>query len=401
MNHVLADKSSRAKFVAAVALVLTVAGLVYIPSDYRYDGLYWLSFSGALYLIYCTAAPQRALGAKNAGSPWIRGLALTGVLLFVLPELGMRAGSYHRTLYYERVGDALFQPIPNQAYMEKISMSPSRINSAGLRGGEAKAGERVILCLGDSIVYGYGLADDQTFPARLDAAIAAQSSGFEVLNGGVNAYPMALMHQRFLHLWETGVRPEAVVIGYSFNEGWLGHLVSADEATKDQFEQRVKLKNWLRTSAMYNVVMEKWAKSYYDAIKSKLVPGTHSVEADPANADRSYEEAVGRFLDDVRLRGVQPFFVIFAAFNGNDMRFNSDGPLHNRLAAFAEEQGVPYVRSDEAFRRPLGPDADLAAYFLDYAHMSPAGAEHLAREVAPWILERLDRRLSRAADSSE
>lgn len=58
-----------------------------------------------------------------------------------------------------------------------------RVNSLGLRGLEPGPKPRVAV-VGDTFVYGLGLADDETFPARLDRLLERRS----VVNAGVRAY---------------------------------------------------------------------------------------------------------------------------------------------------------------------------------------------------------------------
>jgi len=62
-------------------------------------------------------------------------------------------------------------------------------NSLGLRGQEPTPGAEVdrILAVGDSSVFGFGLADEQTFPAQLEGLLAAVGP-IEVVNGGVPGY---------------------------------------------------------------------------------------------------------------------------------------------------------------------------------------------------------------------
>jgi len=130
------------------------------------------------------------------------------LLLVVVVEFSLRCFSYQRALLYERQGDLLFTPVPNQKYIEKISLTPSLVNSYGLRGGpvDTTSGRITILCLGDSITYGYGVDDGHTFPAELQKALDAKFPGrYQVLNGGVDAYPMALIQQKFLYLWNQGL----------------------------------------------------------------------------------------------------------------------------------------------------------------------------------------------------
>src|SRR4029077_3379621 len=143
-------------------------------------------------------------------------------VLLLAAEFGLRCVSYNRSLLYERQGDLLYTPIPNQEYVEKISLTPSRINNVGLRGDsfDPHSGKAVILCLGDSVTYGYGVDDGHTYPAELQRALDQDFPGhFTVLNGGVDGYPIPFIRQKFLYLWDRGIHPDVVIVGYSFNEG--------------------------------------------------------------------------------------------------------------------------------------------------------------------------------------
>jgi hypothetical protein len=75
------------------------------------------------------------------------------------------------------------------------------------------------------------------------------------------------MNQKFLYVWNQGLRPQVAVVGYIFNERPLKPLVDSTPRLKDQFVARVPQKNLLRSFAVYNVVVENWARSYYYKMK--------------------------------------------------------------------------------------------------------------------------------------
>lgn len=65
------------------------------------------------------------------------------------------------------------------------------INSRGMRGpevGDERAGERRVLVVGDSMVWGYGVDAEQTLPARIEAALRTSLGDVTVGNGGVPGY---------------------------------------------------------------------------------------------------------------------------------------------------------------------------------------------------------------------
>ena len=90
-------------------------------------------------------------------------------------------------------------------------------NALGFRGKEVAPakppGSARVLVLGDSFTYGIGVADDETFSARL----AALDPRADVLNTGVNGYGTA---QELLLLRDQGLalRPDVVVVAFFWND---------------------------------------------------------------------------------------------------------------------------------------------------------------------------------------
>ncbi|HEY8241431.1 MAG TPA: GDSL-type esterase/lipase family protein [Kiritimatiellia bacterium] len=355
-------------------IVLVAAGYAWLP---RVEGNLW-NIAPAL---ACFVLMGRLMRGPRA---WWRGLLWT-VLLFGAIEFGARCGGYHRTLNYERQGDLLFTPSPNQQCLEKISLSSSRINNLGLRGPDIDPSalkRRVILCLGDSITYGYGVADGETWPAQLQAALdVARPGEYLALNAGVNAYPVSFMHQKFWYLVRQGIRPDTVIVAYSMNEGWLGDLVESDEARKDAFERRVHLKNFLRSHAMYNLAVEKWGRAWYDRVKGHLVPGTHLKEGAPVDRAEVYATRVGKLLDDIKGQGSRAVVLVACSLNDQTGRYDSQGALQRIMADVAAERGVTAIRTDDILGA-AAQDFDTKEAFIDASHMTPAGNKAVAVALA-------------------
>jgi lysophospholipase L1-like esterase len=98
-----------------------------------------------------------------------------------------------------------------------------RINSVGFRDREharRKSGADFrIVVLGDSVTFGYGVAEDETYPKRLEALLArrAPRSRAEVLNfgvGGYNAYNEAMLFADLGPAYE----PDLVLVQFCIND---------------------------------------------------------------------------------------------------------------------------------------------------------------------------------------
>ena len=99
-------------------------------------------------------------------------------------------------------------------FVEKV-----RTNSLGLRGPEPRspAPPRRIVVLGDSMTFGHGVRDSQTYSKFLEALFAISGEEVEVVNAGVKGYgtdqSFKLYLTRLRHL-----RPDLVIFGHYRND---------------------------------------------------------------------------------------------------------------------------------------------------------------------------------------
>ena len=102
---------------------------------------------------------------------------------------------------------------------------PSRtLAAAGLclmiGGMPAEAHIPVILDFGDSLTAGYGLAPEQAFPARLEAALRRQGIEVRVVNGGVSGDTTAGGLSRLD--WALADKPDLVILALGANDALRG-----------------------------------------------------------------------------------------------------------------------------------------------------------------------------------
>jgi hypothetical protein len=143
---------------------------------------------------------------------------LAGLLVLGAAEAAARAWSAQRPaqlsgerldelhVYSERYGWT-----PRPGFVGRFRGRLTSINARGYRGpaydAAPRPGRRRVLVLGDSIAFGYGVADDETFARRLDARRAE----VEVVNLAVEGYGTA---QQLLKLEHEGLghRPHVVLL---------------------------------------------------------------------------------------------------------------------------------------------------------------------------------------------
>lgn len=78
----------------------------------------------------------------------------------------------------------------------------------------------VILALGDSLIAGYGLAPEKSFPSQLEAALVRSGIAARVVNGGVSGDTSAGGLARLD--WLLADRPDLVIVELGANDGLRG-----------------------------------------------------------------------------------------------------------------------------------------------------------------------------------
>jgi len=104
-------------------------------------------------------------------------------------------------------------------------------NIQGLMASEAqsvphgKQEKRVILALGDSLTAGFGVAQEESFPSRLQVKINEAKLGYKIVNAGISGDTTAGGVRRIN--WLMKHKPQIVILALGANDGLRG--LSVDE----------------------------------------------------------------------------------------------------------------------------------------------------------------------------
>jgi acyl-CoA thioesterase-1 len=88
-------------------------------------------------------------------------------------------------------------------------------------------GERVVVCLGDSLTEGFGLAPEQAYPHLVEVRLRAGGRSVRVVNAGISGSTSASAAARLR--WQLKSVPDVVVIALGGNDGLRGVDVTATE----------------------------------------------------------------------------------------------------------------------------------------------------------------------------
>ena len=97
------------------------------------------------------------------------------------------------------------------------------------------AAERVIVALGDSLTAGLGVAQEEAYPALLQARLRREGLGYRVVNAGVSGDTSAGGRRRVD--WVLRSKPEIVIVALGANDGLRGLAV---DSLRDNLEAIVE-----------------------------------------------------------------------------------------------------------------------------------------------------------------
>jgi len=174
----------------------------------------------------------------------------------------------------------------------------------------AESDETVIVALGDSLTAGYGLPQDQSFPAQLQAALAARGQTVRVVNAGVSGDTASAGLQRLD--WAIPDDADAVIVELGANDALQG---LPPDGTK---------------TALAKII---------ERIQAKGLPVLLAGMESPRNMGEAYVESFGAIYPDLAKQyGVilHPFFLEGAALHDNLMLKDGIHPNGKGVAVIVE-----------------------------------------------------------------
>lgn len=266
---------------------------------------------------------------------------------------------------------------PRPGFRGEFLGHPVRINALGLRGEELRIpkppGRRRLVSFGDSITFGYGVGDADTYPARLEALLAER--GVEVANAGVTGYTSYQVLGRLRELLpELGADIASFCVGW--NDGTLRPVSDRVYAARLGSTRAVEgaLGDWRLYRLLSGFYVRHRLRAERDA----------QVREQPRVPLGQYREHMAQIAERCRSVGVVPVFVRLP-----HRRLPGEPPpktpYEEALLEVAGRLGVATVSVGE-----LGLEShasDTGELFIDSLHLSPAGAEAMARHLARQLAE--------------
>jgi lysophospholipase L1-like esterase len=203
-------------------------------------------------------------GLVRKGAGLLVGLAISISILGVTGEIVARAVgamdrmNIHPRRLYARSDDPRlqYQLRPGEEGL-RVHGQEVRVNRRGLRGAEITAapaeGVRRIFVLGDSVVFGWGLAEEETFSSQLEAELRGRGLAVEVLNGGTPGYNTL---SELAHLESVGLplAPDLVILGVSLNDFSATPRLNPQGFMTTRQEEDEDL-HWLERSSEFYVIL--------------------------------------------------------------------------------------------------------------------------------------------------
>lgn len=125
-----------------------------------------------------------------------------------------------------------------ERHMVVMVAAAALLAASGLHANEAGLRAPVIVAFGDSLTAGYGLAQDQAFPAQLQQALRARGQEVKVVNAGVSGDTAAAGLARLD--WSLPDDASAVIIELGANDALQGLDPQATKATLETIITQVQ-----------------------------------------------------------------------------------------------------------------------------------------------------------------
>jgi lysophospholipase L1-like esterase len=319
---------------------------------------------------------------------------LEGLLAFVVPPPIIWRDPQQIYYFDPNVGHRM---VPGQhSYTHSF---PVVTNSYGLRDREFPAipnpGVVRILCLGDSLTFGKGVAVEDTYPKQLETRLGQEGTiKYEVINAGVSAYD-TWQEVAYFEEWGVRLKPNIVVIGFYVND-----VVPKPESVRPFLTDEGALRSqelggMLPDVAVYTLKRSRLLLLLRDRIgklKNRVRPSPEVVHQQAMLegsrnkfVERGWEEVDASLRRMTMLRDEYGFDLLLVIFPIAEqlLRDYPRAQYQTRLRVIAEENGIPTIDLLDAFRREF---TGFGSLFIEWdGHPNPDAYRIAADQIAKFI----------------
>ncbi len=221
----------------------------------------WKKFIFALLIVLIFfGVPELVLRLRDWGFYYNFSADILGMPLVDLTRFRRIA---NRTVEFDR--EVFWKFKPNQILDKKgIYRKPVRINNYGFRGKDFQiakpAGRFRIICLGDSVTFGWSVGDDETYPFQLEKILKKEypHCDIEIINLGITGYTSFQGKNLFLKFGKK-LKPDVVIFAFGPNDRYPALLSDKEhylyhtwEKSKiDIFLSRLQIYKLLKSGVIY------------------------------------------------------------------------------------------------------------------------------------------------------
>ncbi len=322
---------------------------------------------------------------------------LVVVSLVVLPEVTLRALRWPPAAHWH---DEL---PPNPTYLWVLDPGIYRhgsqtttINLAGMRGrlpGDVGEGQRRVLLVGDSSIFGWEVPDGSTLAESLEKELGNRVA---VFNGGVPGYSTE-QSRRWLDDLLPATRPQLVVIANQWSDSTISAFVDRqliEEASTFGYRVRyhaLRLANYAR---LWRAVRYATRGSGGDTAFRRAIDGllsSHNVGQGKSRVPvDDYASNLAAMVEQSRQAGADVILLMLAC--PMDLASGNAGigegasilAFRHAMEKVANETGCPLIRAEDPLRSAGLP---ASALFVDNIHPSAAGHAAIAQGLARFLMD--------------
>ena len=278
-------------------------------------------------------------------------------------------------------------------------------NSHGFRGREVSPapspGTVRILCLGDSLTFGTGVAERDTYPNQLESMLNSQEPRYEVINTGVPGYD-TWQEVAFFRKYGIEFRPDLVIIGFYANDivpkpkVIREPVADAGGLRRQGFGQFVPdpMVYMLKRSRLLVFLKDRYVKLVNQVMPSQEYLHQRALLDGAVNdfKEKGWMEVDNSLKEMSELRTAGRFHLLLVIFPMAEQLLHHypNAQYQSRLRMLAEKHAIPTIDLKPAFEREF---KGFGSLFIEWdGHPNATAFTITAKEIERFIVQTLGHR---------